>query len=173
MRFDLFQTMSPKEAEELLADFLRSGREMLRESRIDLATIRLDELAKELAFLASQTQFIGKSPDHSLPRFLLDNPVYRDGLFEIAPESRRLVICAAFLMGEWLVLTYRALRWTTGDMSFATGAMPVVAGFQFKKEMPTLLIAENIFRKLKHQPLSSELFHKSLQRWVDNICLLT
>jgi hypothetical protein len=169
MRFDLFQQMSPKEAAELLDQFLRNGQKMLRESKVELTKMRLEQLAKELVNLASQTQFVEKSSDRSLPQFILDNPIYQDSLFEFAPESKRFVVFAAFLMGEWLVRSFTSLHWKPGDMSFATGAMPVVAGFGSKKEMPTLLVAENLFRKSKQQPMSSELFQKSLQRWVDNI----
>jgi hypothetical protein len=169
MRFDLFQQMSPKEAAELLDQFLRNGRQILYESKVELTNMKLDQLVKELVGLASHTQFVEKSPDHNLPSFILNNPIYQNSLFEFAPESKRFVVFAAFLIGEWLVRSFTSLHWKTGDMSFATGAMPVVAGFGSKKEMPALLVAENLFRKSKQHPMSSELFQKSLQRWVDNI----
>jgi hypothetical protein len=169
MRFDLFQQMSPKEAAELLDQFLRNGRQILHESKVELTKMKLDQLAEELGNLASQTQFVGKSPDRNLPQFILDTAIYQDSLFEFAPESKRFVVFGAFVMGEWLVRSFNSLHWKTGDMSFATGAMPVVAGFGSKKEMPALLIAENLFRKSKQHPMASELFKKSLQRWVDNI----
>ena len=72
MRFDLFQQMSPKEAAELLDQFLRNGQKMLRESKVELTKMRLEQLAKELVNLASQTQFVEKSSDRSLPQFILD-----------------------------------------------------------------------------------------------------
>ena len=73
MRFDLFQQMSPKEAAELLDQFLRNGQKMLRESKVELTKMRLEQLAKELVNLASQTQFVEKSSDRSLPQFILND----------------------------------------------------------------------------------------------------
>jgi hypothetical protein len=169
MQFEKFQTMTALEATDFLGKFRENGELLLRQRKIDVSVMSADDLALGLAQLASQTLRVVLPTDLSIPQSIRNTQAYRDNAWEFTPESRPLVIAGGYLLGEWFHRTFENLSWSTGNQAFLTGGMPVIVGFRSNKEMPPLLIAENLFHRFQQQRDSSEIFETTIGKWVSNI----
>lgn len=69
------------------------------------------------------------------------------GLAEFDDESKTLVLRSAYYLGECFA-RLPGLRWATGNIEYLYKNMPVIAGFQFDKEMPPLIVVENMFARI-------------------------
>ena len=67
-----------------------------------------------------------------------------DGLTEFDEGSKTIVLRTAYYLGECFA-RLPELRWATGNIEYLYKNMPVVTGFQFDKELPPLVVVDNMF----------------------------
>jgi hypothetical protein len=154
MNYKYFELLTKSEADEYLNEFLLFGRErgmeLLRKNThftIDL-DFGIESLPLLVRSLIGVLKTIRQEIDLSLPEFIRNTDSYEKTLFEFDEESKSIVLAVAYYLGETLVRNYSHLSWATGNTKFAQGNMPVVSGFKSKDEMPTIVVAENMFRKI-------------------------
>jgi len=166
MRFDLFENMESEEAEDILREFCDRGNLYLSDlgtnGELDYSLERFPKLMESVAIRLSTTP---KEEDLSVPEFIRNTEDYKAGLYDFTTESKRLMIGCAYYLGECFIRTYSNLRWATGNPEYATGKMPVVVGFHNDKELPTLLVMENLFSRRIENPVMTDIFENAIQRW--------
>ena len=169
MRFDLFENMNAEEAEDILREFREHGggylKDVVPNGELDFSLCGFPNLMESIS---NRLTTILKDDDVSVPEFIRNTEDYRSGLFEFAPDARRLIIGCAFYLGECFIRKYPGLRWAIGNPQYATGMMPVVAGFNSEKELPALLVMENLFSRRITNPTMTSVFENAIQRWEKN-----
>jgi hypothetical protein len=167
MRFDLFEKMSAVEAADVLNEFLETGKVYEAELNLD-ADYSLSTLATKLEELTARLTRIPTEEDLNLPEFVRNTEEYKAGLYEFTPEAKRTIIGAAYHFGECFVRSYSKLKWGIGNVEYATGNMPVVTGFDNGKELPVLLVLENLFSRRIENPDVHDVFPTAIERWMRN-----
>jgi hypothetical protein len=169
MRFDLFESMSIDEAANVLDEFRSRGPAILSDDRIDYEHVSLSELPSELLQIGLRLQTVPIEADPSVPEFVRNTEDYREGLFEFTEDSKRLIIGAAYLIGDCFVREYPKLSWGSGNPEYATGNMPVIRGFSTGEELAPLLVANNLFRRLVKNRAMTRIFETCVERWSSSI----
>jgi hypothetical protein len=93
---------------------------------------------------------------------------YKAGLYEFTPEAKRIIIGAAYHFGECFLRLHSRLKWGVGKVEYATGNMPVVVGFDKDKELPVLLVLENLFSRRIENPDIPDVFQTAIEKWMRN-----
>lgn len=169
MRFDLFDTMSVDEASSVLDEFMHRGPEILDAEKIDYAVVSISELPNELLKIGQRLTTVPVAADPSVPEFIRNTDDYKEGLFEFTEDSKRLIIGAAYMLGNCFVREFSKLAWGTGNPEFATGRMPVVTGFASGEELAPLLVANNLFRRLVKNRSLTKIFDTCVERWAASV----
>ncbi|MEI8368070.1 MAG: hypothetical protein WCJ31_06520 [Planctomycetia bacterium] len=164
MDFDIFVEMTPSDATSFLHNFLEAGAESASSLGIGDG-ITIDELPELLKRISKQITVVPRPPDPEVPAFIRDTEEYKAGLFDFTPESKRFIVGAAFAFGHAFVSTFSFLGWRTGDAKYASGQMPVVAGFPDGQELPALLVVRNLFSRHVRDPNSDGGFDKAVATW--------
>lgn len=167
MRFDLFKQMSAAEASDVLDEFLEIGKRYEGDLGLDLDY----SLASLPAILEELTTKLTRTPteeDPSVPEFIRNTEEYKAGLYEFTSEAKRVIIGTAFHLGECFVRLYPRLKWGVGNVEYATGNMPVVTGFDNGKELPVLLVLENLFSRRIENPGVDGVFATAIEKWMKN-----
>jgi hypothetical protein len=73
---------------------------------------------------------------------------YLHGLHDFDDPSKIIVLRFAYHMGECFVRNFPDLAWSVGEADTALRNKPVVSGFRGGQEMPPMLVAENLFRRV-------------------------
>jgi hypothetical protein len=158
MDFHLLGKISTQQATELLRSFLDE------ESRLSETTYEIvrsegipcdytvDTLPQFLKWVLSHLTTTPKAPDPTVSEWIRSTVDYQKGLFDFVDESKNLVVRASYYLGECFVRSHPKLRWTTGNPEFAYKNMPVVTGFLHEKELPPLMILDNVFRRIMKDP---------------------
>ncbi|XZE18353.1 hypothetical protein SH449x_003643 [Pirellulaceae bacterium SH449] len=165
MRFDLFEAMSIDEATNVLDEFLHRGAEILKAEQIEYNTVSLSELPDKLLEIGLRLTTIPVAADPSVPEFIRNTDDYKEGLFEFTEDSKRLIIGAAYMLGNCFVREFTKLAWCTGNPEYATGRMPVITGFASGEELTPLLVANNLFRRLVKNRSLTKIFETFVERW--------
>jgi len=169
MRFDLFEAMSVDDAANVLAEFMNRGPVILSDERIDPEQISLTDLPSQLLRIGLRLQTVPIEADQSVPEYIRNSDDYRDGLFEFSEDSKRLIVGAAYLIGNVFVRHYSKLSWGSGNPDYATGNMPVVRGFSSGDELAPLLVANNLFRKFVKNRATAAGFETCVERWATSV----
>jgi hypothetical protein len=151
MKFEVFEKMSPEDAQDCLAGFLdfgsNRGRQLLEgslpptvELSFEVSTLRL--LLKSLLPLL---KIVPRDPDLTVPDFIRQTEDYQKGLFDFDEPTKPVVLAAAYYFGESFIRKFTQLKWATGNIEYLQANMPVVSGFAHNIEMAPILIVENIF----------------------------
>ena len=151
MKSQIFDAMSKGEAQEYLDEFVEFGKNLgieILETSLHF-TIDLDFSLASLPIvfkaLIPTLKTVPRAPDPSVPEFIRKTDDYQKGLFDFDENSKLIVLATAYYLGETLIRNFSHLRWATGDTEYLQSNSPVVTGFKFKKELPAILISENIF----------------------------
>lgn len=167
MRFDLFEKMSAAEAADVLNEFLVNGKRYEVDLGLD-ADYSLSALPAILEDLTAKLTRTSTEEDPSLPEFIRNTEEYRAGLYEFTPEANRIIIGAAYHLGECFVRSCSKLKWGIGNIEYATGNMPVVTGFDKGKELPVLLVLKNLFSRRIENPDVDDVFATAIEKWIRN-----
>ncbi|XZE21705.1 hypothetical protein SH449x_001610 [Pirellulaceae bacterium SH449] len=165
MRFDLFEAMSIDEATNVLDEFLHRGAEILKAEQIEYNTVSLSGLPDKLLEIGLRLTTIPVVADPSIPEFIRNTDDYKEGLFEFTEDSKRLIIGAAYMLGNCFVREFTKLAWCTGNPEYATGRMPVITGFASGEELAPLPVANNLFRRLVKNRSLTKIFETFVERW--------
>lgn len=167
MRFDLFEKMSAVEAADVLKEFQETGKRYEADLGLD-GDYSLSSLPTTLEGLTASLTRIPTEEDPSVPEFIRNTEDYKAGLYEFTPEAKRIIIGTAYHFGECFVRSYPKLKWGVGNVEYATGNMPVVAGFDKGKELPVMLVLENLFSRRIENPDVHDVFQTAVERWIRN-----
>jgi hypothetical protein len=171
--FERFESLSPREAQALLAGFLeteaRAVEQTLAEAlRQGLGTdYSIGSLSPIMCWALDQITTVRMLPDPALPAWITQTESYRRGLFDFDEPSAFIVLRVAYYMGECFVRSFPGLSWSVGDAETAEKNMPVVSGFDHQMELAPMLIAENLFRRVRSGMAGKDAFDIAVQRWAD------
>ena len=171
MKFDVFEKLSPEEAETFLGQFLQvesvhiDG--LVRQCSAEgvRADFGIDSIAPVMSWVAANLKTVPTAPDTQLPAWIRRTDSYAINLFELDELSKLLTLRASYYLGESFVRSHRVLRWTIGNRETAEANMPVVAGFQSELEMAPILIAENLLRRVVADPSKQADIDKAIHYW--------
>jgi len=151
MNFQFFESLTKKEANDYLEEFLLFGQEqgldLLEENlhfTVDL-DFDMESLPSVLKMLVGIVKTVPRDPDDLLPLWIRKTSTYTKGLFDFDEQSKSIVMAAAYYLGETFVKNFNKLSWATGNTDYAEGNMPVVTTFKYDIEMAPILISENMF----------------------------
>lgn len=174
MNFKYFESLSKEEAQEYLDEFLLFGKgrgiEIL-EGHLHFTRdldFNIQSLSPILKALLPALKTIPRTPDETLPHWIRNTPDYKKGLFDFDESSKSIVLAAAYYIGETFTETYKSLSWSTGNIDYAQGNMPVVRGFKYKKELPPILISENIFHGIISGISTIDSIDTAINAWMNN-----
>lgn len=152
MDFSLFDSLSARGAHDYLQSFLHTEKAALEAMApvAKRAGIRLDysmvSLASVLKWLLGQLDVQRVAIPATEPKSVRD--FHQEGLVDFPEDSRRLILRAAYYLGESFVRARKSLSWTVGNPEFAEKNMPVVAGFRDGDEMAPIMVCKNVFSRI-------------------------
>ncbi len=164
MRFDLFEKMFAEEARRTLEEFLEAGKRQELESGFN-SDYSLSKLPELLECISQKLTSIPCKEDPSVPEYIRNTDEYQSGLYEFSSEATQLIIGAAYHFGECFIRSYSRLQWGLGNVKYATGNMPVVAGFEGSRELPVLLVLVNLFERRIENPQLQNIFCTAIDNW--------
>jgi hypothetical protein len=159
--------MSASEAADVLVEFKKRGEEGLQHLEVD-RSYSLSTLPRYLEKVARNLKRIPVDEDPNVPAFIKETDDYKAGLFEFTPDSKQAIIVAAYYLGECFVRAFPHLNWAVGNLDYASGNMPVVTGFGNGKELPVLMVLENLFARRMENPEINGVFSTAIDRWQKN-----
>jgi hypothetical protein len=175
MKFGVFEAMSKEEAHEYLSEFLVFGKNRgmkIIEENIHF-TVDLDFSIESLAIvfrtLIPILNIVPREPDPKVPEFIRNTDDYQKGLFDFDEASNKIILAAAYYLGETFVRAFPQLKWATGNTDYLQGNMPVVTGFKFRKELSPILVAENIFASIVSQLCDDTSIDIAIGSWMNNV----
>ncbi len=175
MDFAFFESLSVEEAHIFLENYLRvehqAVEELIAVARADglNANFSIASIAPVLRWILDQVKTVPREPDETLPSWIRECDSYLQGLIDFDGPSKILVLRASYYLGESFVRHAEVLSWAIGNRKTALQNMPVVTGFQYKKELPPILIIENLFRKILARGAPYEKIEQSIDVWLSNI----
>lgn len=152
MNFELFEAMSPTDAQEHLQDFLATESAAIEAMRptIEEAGHTMDysisSLAPILEWIFNRVQVRRVPVPHTEANWV--RQAHEGGLIEFPEDSIYLILRAAYYLGESFVRTYPSLRWGTGNPGYMEKNMPVVIGFISGKELAPVMVINNVFKRV-------------------------
>lgn len=159
MGMELFDNLSEAEAQRLLSDFLKDGK-----ANIELVIAHAKQVGVECnyrvaslpAFLRwafSEMKTVPREADPEVPEWIRSTEDYQNGLFDFDDRSKSLICFASYYLGECFIRDYPSkLKWSVGNQELHQANMPVVTGFKHEKELPPMLVIENLFRRAIKNP---------------------
>jgi len=175
MDFEFFEKLSLIEAEAFLSDLLAGGtnRSLSLSKELEADGIRCDfsipSLAPVLTSLLPKLVKIPLEPDLKVPTWIRNSETYKENLFDFDDASKRLVLGAAYYLGETFVRSFPVLHWTTGNPETALMNMPVVAGFRNGVEMAPMLVAENLLMSVLIDPSKQGDIEMAVSTWKSKV----
>lgn len=171
MNFEYFGNLSKEEAEMVLREFLEDGKANIdtviahaNQAGVD-CDYSIESLPPFLHWALSEMHIVPKEPDMSVPAFIRSTGDYQSGLFDFDERSKNLICFAAYYFGECFTRSYPQLKWSTGYTEYSTGNMPVITGFIYDKELPPMLVLENLFRRVISKPERKMDVSKAAANW--------
>lgn len=171
MKVRIFDAMTSEEAAEYLADFLAFGRNKgvhILEEKLQFTTdlnFKIESLSAILKALVPILKTVPRSPDPGVPEFIRNTEDYHKGLFDFDDESNMVLLAAAYYLGETFVKAFPHLKWSTGNVDYLQANSPVVTGFRYNKELPVILVAENIFSSIVSGTREEESVDSVVEAW--------
>ena len=171
MKVRIFDGMTSEEAAEYLAEFLAFGRNKVAhilEEKLHFTTdldFKIENLSAILKALIPNLKTVTRSPDSSVPEFIRNTEDYHKGLFDFDDESNIVLLAAAYYLGETFVKAFPHLKWSTGNVDYLQANSPVVTGFRYNKELPVILVAENIFSSIISGTRQEESVDSVIEAW--------
>ena len=174
MNFDLFDRLTPAEAEKFLESFLNMGGRTHHELAREIASedivpdFSLKSIVPVLSWLLRKVKITAKKENEVVPDWIRNSEIYRKSLIEFENDSKHFVLYAAFYFGQSMVGQSKLLRWTTGNLETAEKNMPVVTGFKVS-EMAPILIIENLFLRILREPNRVDDIKTAIHLWSERI----
>lgn len=158
MDFEFFEQLSDDEATAYLDRYLEvESQEILMsiaeaEAAGITADFSVNSVPKFLPWLLKSLKPVVREPGPEMPDWMREAQESVRGFIDIADESSALVLRASYYLGESFVRSYAKLTWTLGRPNTANQHAPVVAGFGDGDELPVMLVAETMSRKMLRSP---------------------
>lgn len=155
MNFRFFASLTRAEAQQFLVDFLSTETKALRPFlwRASQDGIHCDftftSIGQLLGWAFTQVVTVRREPDDLLPAWITETSSYNRSLFDVAEESKPLLLRGSYYLGQTFVVQCPRLRWAVGDRSTTEQNMPVIAGFLSGSELAPLLVTENLFLRFR------------------------
>ena len=175
MRFDLFENMTPEEAKAILDKFL-SEQPAYCESlcvqaseagvSCDLSVESIPEFIRFVMGIVTTRQI---QPDENVPEWIRSTDDYQNSLYEFDEHSGDLIVTAAYYVGECFRKSFTSLNWGVGDVETAFGNMPVVQGFEDNRELPPMVVLENLIRRIIEAPGKDGDIENMVKRWASMV----
>lgn len=164
MNFDFFNSLSIREAEDFLEQFLQtesftvnldySSWKKLSEKGLSNA---LWEYCKDLEI---------EENDHTpVPDWIRASSTFQKFNFEFGDIASKKLLRASYILGEWFCRNHENLKWGIGDKETALKNMPVVKGFRQDLELAPLLVTENLAARISSSDEGKEIFEIAVQKW--------
>jgi hypothetical protein len=174
VKFQFFESLSRKEAEKYLQNFLEVEGEafeaLAAEAAADglLLDFTLPSLAPLYEWVAKRAAVVPRAPDPALPPWIRNTESYVEGLFDLTPEASSTVMRTAYYLGETFRRQFPRLRWGIGDPSTAEQQQPVVGPFQHGIEMSVILVTENLVRGMI-KGKGREIAERAFGHWASSV----
>ena len=163
--------LTQDEARAVLERFLELGRssfshvEALTSAEGFTLDFTLASAARLIRAAAKQIKFGFKPLSDDTPQWIRDSPIHREGEVVFDEASCVWILRVGYYLGESFVRTFPVLKWNVGHPDFAFCNMPVVAGFLHKKELPPLVVTENIYVRVLARGKGEDHFGSSIEHW--------
>lgn len=168
-------SLDPNEARSLLEGFLETeacvSEQMLIAARREGLEVdfSVESLRSLMRWAVRQLKTIPQLPDPSLPTWITKIEDYQRDLFDFDEPSKVVVLRIAYYMGECFVRNFADLLWSIGDADTALKNIPVVSGSRGGLEMPPMLVAENLFRRMLKGDTDGNAIDVAFRRWVADV----
>lgn len=175
MNFEFFQLLSRKEAEIFFNNYIEIEKTAISELIIDVsksgikADFSMSSLPDVLSFIFKKIKTVPKDIDETLPAWITECDTYIGNLFDFDEPSKILILRAAYYFGECFTKFSDSLSWSIGDRDTALQNMPVITGFDYKMELPPLLVIENTFGSVVSEKTTEDEFKKVIDTWISKI----
>jgi hypothetical protein len=170
LNFQFFESLTAAEATEYLTEYLGSGRHWIAVSfpELDDTSPTLDLLVDAFQSLAETArlepvgdpvEIVGEGASGPI-RVQLGQPT------EFDSHSRVAILNTSYLLGETVRRSSpSSLRWALGAPRTAEQMQPVVSGFRHGVELSTLLVAENLTRRVLRGLPARQVVVSTVARW--------
>jgi hypothetical protein len=168
MDYEFFHSLAPDEALALLNDFIESQGKSVERMKSTAATdgVALDysstSLANVLKWMMKGVRIRRLPVPPEEPDWI--RQAHRDGLIDFDDDSRSVILCAAYYLGESFARR-PGMRWATGDAAYLHKNMPVVAGFHLDQELPPMVVIRNVFARVLGDGAPSTEIDSTLRAW--------
>jgi hypothetical protein len=150
--YEFFESLSSADAQAYLERFLELGGRGVAELSpgAEADGVRADwtvaSVAPFFAWLGPRVDVVQTDPPPDLPPWIRTAMEQEHGGFrDFEPESRALVLRAAYYLGQSFVSSHESLEWGLGRKDLLEFQQPVVTGFRTDVDLPALVVAENLF----------------------------
>jgi len=168
MDYELFEKMTHEEAVEHLEHYLKIESRAI-ESILEVAATEGISLNYELESLSSVLEwFISKSCFTKVPVPKTEpdwiQKAHPEGLIEFSQDTKYLILRASYYMRQCFINAFEDAAWGLGKPGYMHKNMPVITGFDGQKELPPMVVCENLFSGIltKDKPIS---FIRSVVEW--------
>lgn len=174
MDFAFFESLSNKDAQELLSGFLNAESTAVECMRPDAerAGLRFDfsleSLPDVLKWFLSRVSMIRVPRREDAPDWI--RATYSDDtVAEFDEESKDIVLRAAYYLGATFVQASPQLSWNTANRETIQQNMPVVTGFQHGIELAPMLVTENLFSSVVGDGKPVAIVDWTIQAWCKDL----
>lgn len=177
MNFGFFLSLSELEAREFLERYLQVESEnigtILLRCRAEgiRCNYTVDSVPGVFHWIHARLKKTKTKPDPEMPDWILDSDSYWKYLFEFDAPSNVLILRASYYLGASFVNEFKCLHWTIGNKDTIEANMPVVSGFKHCMQMATIMIAENLFRRVSAEPTKIHDIEIAVQEWRDSVSM--
>jgi hypothetical protein len=171
MDFEFFEKLSQDEANAFLSRFRELEAPKIEEMRKQSAVtgfelnFSIQSIAPFMRWALARLVAIPKEPDSQVSWWIRNTDSYIKRLFEFDDQSKSLILRVAYYLGESFVKSHSTLRWGTGNPKYAQTKMPVVVGFRNGKELPPILVADNLLGRVTAEPSKLPDVEKTIECW--------
>lgn len=158
MQFEYFAQISQKDATAFLQRFLKTESSHIQETakRCAVDGVKMDFSIKSIApflrWVFAMVRVVPKEPDPTVPAWIRNTETHAKHLFDFDEKSGKLILRAAYYLGESFVRSYDHLHWGMGGPKTMLAKMPVVAGFDYELELAPILGVDNLFTRISGDP---------------------
>jgi hypothetical protein len=170
MDYAYFQSLATKDAESYLDAFLVQERAAVKatEARAREQCIPYDftlsSIVPVLGWLMTGVHGYFVPMPSTEPWWIQE--AHPNGMLEFHDDAKTAILRSAYYLGESFVRASTKLKWGIGDKEFMQMNMPVVTRFRHKKELPPILVCENICSRILQEGESKAGLQVMVESWI-------
>jgi hypothetical protein len=172
MDYESFHAMSAEVAHAYLDRFLEVERTEIAETAALAANdgvqfdYSIETLPDCLKWMAKRVRIYRTPLPEEVPDWV--KQTHPQGLTDFDDDSKTILLRASYYFGECLA-RLPGLRWTTGDVEYMQMNMPVIAGFKDSDELPSMVVVENMFKKLAADGAPESGIDATIDVWLSKV----